>query len=73
MLIEHSVADSARMEKLEPSTMIRMWLDKERFITIRAVNDGEAVLIEHFNAPGGLSFAKALNLQPNAYNGIVIK
>lgn len=73
MLIEHSRPTGARMDPMPPTTVIRIWLDAERFVTIRAINNDTAIVIEHFQAPGGASYATALNLQPNSFNGIVIK
>lgn len=74
MLIEHSVKDSARMVTLPEGTMIRIWLQEAyRFITIRVVNNGTSVMVEHFHAPGGASYAAGLKLEPNTSNSIVIK
>jgi hypothetical protein len=61
------------MVQLSIDTKIRIWFDDDRFIDIAQVNNYEDILVQHFQAPGGHSYAKALNMQPNTYNSIVIK
>lgn len=74
MLIEHSVPDSSKMIALPESTVVRIWFDEgKRFVTIRLINNNTAVIVEHFQSPGGFSYKTGLHLQPNDYNGIIIK
>lgn len=73
MFIERSLPGTARTEVLPTDTIIRIWINKDRFYHIRVVNNETAILVEHFNAPGGCSFATALQMEPNAFNGIVLK
>jgi hypothetical protein len=70
--IEHTMrGQSDVMRQLPPDTVIRIWLDESRYITIRLVEHSR-VEIESFAQGPSRSHRAPMQLQPSL-NGVIIR